>query len=66
MPDSLRPYTTVALQAALPMGFSRQEYYSGLPFPSPGDLVSLFTRISTPRKLISESGMAGPEDVSTF
>ena len=26
------------LQAPLSMGFSRQEYYSGLPFPSPGDL----------------------------
>ena len=26
---------TVAFQAPLPMGFSRQEYWSGLPFPSP-------------------------------
>ena len=29
---------TVALQAPLSMGFSRQEYWSGLPFPSPRDL----------------------------
>ena len=29
---------TVASQALLSMGFSRQEYWSGLPFPSPGDL----------------------------
>ena len=29
---------TVALQAPLSMGFSRQENWSGLPFPSPGDL----------------------------
>ena len=29
---------TVAHQATLFMGFSRQEYCSGLPFPSPGDL----------------------------
>ena len=29
---------TVALQAPPSMGFSRQEYWSGLPFPSPGDL----------------------------
>ena len=29
---------TVAYQAPLFMGFSRQEYWSGLPFPSPGDL----------------------------
>ena len=27
-----------ACQAPLSMGFSRQEYRSGLPFPSPGDL----------------------------
>ena len=35
MSDSLRPH---GLQASLSMGFSRQEYWSGLPFPSPGDL----------------------------
>ena len=29
---------TVARQAPLSMGFSKQEYWSGLPFPSPGDL----------------------------
>ena len=29
---------TVAFQAPLSMGFSRQEYWSGLPFPSPGNL----------------------------
>ena len=29
---------TVAHQALPSMGFSRQEYWSGLPFPSPGDL----------------------------
>ena len=28
----------VALQAPLSMGFSRQEYWSGLLYPSPGDL----------------------------
>ena len=28
---------TVAYQASPSMGFSRQEYWSGLPFPSPGD-----------------------------
>ena len=31
---------TVALQAPLSMGFSRQEYWSGLPFPSPEDLLN--------------------------
>ena len=29
---------TAACLSPLPMGFSRQEYWSGLPFPSPGDL----------------------------
>ena len=29
---------TVAYQASPSMGFSRQEYWSGLPFPSPEDL----------------------------
>ena len=29
---------TVACQAPLSMGFFRQEYWSGFPFPSPGDL----------------------------
>ena len=28
----------VACQASLSMGFFRQEYWSGLPFPPPGDL----------------------------
>ena len=35
------PYATTwtaARQAPLPMGFPRQEFWSGLPFPSPGDL----------------------------
>ena len=31
---------TVASQAPLSIGFSRQEYWSGLPFPSPGDLLN--------------------------
>ena len=38
MSDSFATLWTVAHQAPLPMGFSRQEYWSGLPFPSPGDL----------------------------
>ena len=37
MSDSATPWT-VAYQAPLYMGFSRQWYWSGLPFPSPGDL----------------------------
>ena len=29
---------TIGSQAPLSVGFSKQEYWSGLPFPSPGDL----------------------------
>ena len=36
-PTLARPWT-VACQAPLSMGFSRQEYWSWLPFSSPGDL----------------------------
>ena len=35
--DSVTPWI-VAHQALPSVGFSRQEYWSGLPFPSPGDL----------------------------
>ena len=37
----VRPFVTprtVARQAPLSMGFPRQEYWSELPFPTPGDL----------------------------
>ena len=37
MSDSFATPWTVAHQAPLPMGFPRQEHWSGLPFPSPGD-----------------------------
>ena len=37
VPDSVTPWT-IAQQAPLSMEFSRQEYWSRLPFPSPGDL----------------------------
>ena len=38
MADSFVTPWTVAHQTPLSMGFSRQEYWSGLPFPSPGNL----------------------------
>ena len=38
MSDSFATSRTVARQAPLSMGFSRQEYWSGLPCPPPGDL----------------------------
>ena len=39
---------TVACQAPLSMGFSRQEYWSVLPFPSPGDLIDSGIEVLSP------------------
>ena len=40
MSDSLLTPWTAAYQAPLPMGFSRQEYWSGLPLPPPNEKMS--------------------------
>ena len=39
---------TAALQAPLSMGFPRQEYWSGLPFPPPGDRPDLGISLVSP------------------
>ena len=39
---------TVAHQAPLSMGFSRQEYWNGLPFSSPGNLPDLAIKLRSP------------------
>ena len=39
---------TVACQAPLSMGFPREKYWSGLPFPSPGDLPDPGTKPTSP------------------
>ena len=39
---------TVAYQASQSMGFSMQEYWSGLPFPSPGDLPNSGIKLGSP------------------
>ena len=39
---------TVAHQAPLSMGFFRQEYWSELPFPSPGDLLDPGIELASP------------------
>ena len=48
---------TVALQVPLSMGFSRQEYWSGLPCPSPGDL---------PNPGIEPTSLTSPELANGF
>ena len=39
---------TVACQAPLSMGFPRRKYWSGLPFPSPGDLPDAGIELASP------------------
>ena len=41
------PPRTIALKSPTSMRFSRQEYYSGLPFPTPGDLPNLGNELMT-------------------
>ena len=46
--DSFSSLWTVAHQAPLSMGFSRQEYWNGLPFPSPGSYLFLRLKFFSP------------------
>ena len=48
MSDSFVILSSTACQAPLSMGFSREEYWSGLPFPIPGDLPNLGTEPTSP------------------
>ena len=48
MSDSFVTTWTVAHQASLSMEFSRQEYLSRMPFPSPGDLPDSEIKPSSP------------------
>ena len=43
------PMDCTAYQALLSMGFSRQGYWSGLPFPSPGDLPNPGIELRSPK-----------------
>ena len=48
MSDSFGTPWTATLQVPLSMGFPRQEYWSGLPFPSPVDLPGLGIKPMSP------------------
>ena len=52
---------TVAYQAPLSMGFSSLEYWSGLPFPSPGDLPNPGIEPKSP-KLQADALTSEPSD----
>ena len=47
MSDSVTAWT-IAHQALLSIGFSRQEFWNGLPFPSPGDLHDPRIKLGSP------------------
>ena len=64
MAQTLATLSTVACQAPTSMGFSRQGYRGGLPFPSPGDLPHPVIEPGSPTlqadTLLSEPEMEGP------
>ena len=78
--DSATPWT-VACQAPLSMGFSKQEYWSGFPCPPPGDLLDpgikptsllspalaggFFTTSTSPRKPRNVKGFAQVPELVT-
>ena len=70
MSDSFVIPWTVARQASLSMGFPRQEYWSGLPFPSPGDLPDPGIEPGSPAlqadSLPSEPREANTQDIKTL
>ena len=53
-------------QAPLFMGFSRQEYWSGLPFPSPGDLPDLGMELESPAMQADSLPSDSPEKPYIF
>ena len=64
MSDSETPWV-VDHQAPLSMEFSRQEYWSGLPFPSPGDLPAPGTEPQSP-VLQADSLLSEPQTVCDY
>ena len=59
MSDSATPLT-IAHQAPESMGFSRQEYWSGLPFPSSGDLPNIGIETGSPSLQVDSSPYEPP------
>ena len=57
---------TIAYQAALSMGFSRQGYWSGLPFPSPGDLPNPGIESRSPTTLQADALPSEPPGTSQY
>ena len=51
---------TIAHQSPLSMGFSRQEYWSGLPFPPPGDLPQPGIELTSPACQVDSLPLSHP------
>ena len=59
-PDGIFPTPqSVAVEVPLSMGFSWQEYWSGLPFPSPGDLPNPGLELESPVSPALQSDSSG-------
>ena len=54
----------VAHQVSLFMGFSRQEYWSGLPYPPPGDLPDPGIEPVSPVSLVLAGGSFTPREAT--
>ena len=65
MSDSFVTPWTISHQVPLSMGFSRQEYWSKLPFPSPGDLPNLGIQPVSPVSPALAGGFLAPEPPGT-
>ena len=57
---------TVALQSPLSMGFPKQEYWSGLPFPPPGDLPHQGTEPASPVQQPQDSATSTRSEAQEF
>ena len=64
--DSIVTSWTVAHQAPLSMGFSRQEYWSGKPFPPPGDLPDLGIELQSPAQQVNSLLSEPPGKLCNF
>ena len=58
--DSLQPHGQQSTKTPLSTGFSRQEYWSGLPFPSPMDEAKLESRLQEEISITSDMQMTPP------
>ena len=66
MSDSFMTLWTVAQQAPLSMGFPRQEYWSGLQFPLPGDLIDPGIEFTSPALQVDSSPLSHQESPHTL